>query len=255
MSSCCVPLCATPQSVVIPGIEGVPGTDGTNGADGINAYTFATADAAAVLQGANVTVSVLNSAWMTVGQSLFAEDAGHFSVVSKPTPTSVILKFLAIGQNAATATILTGKQISPDGSAATALPSVSNYNVGGAGAVGLAYATILGAAVTLATAGTYLIFSSCRIDLAGATFAASKDVSVKLARTNNTPADVANAIGVVPTGIITTQTHLLASFPLPPVQYTATAGDIIEMQAILSGAADAGAVNAVETSILAIQLF
>ena len=248
---CCQP-CST---TISQGAPGVPGNDGLPGADGINAYTATTADFQVPILNGNITVSVVNSAWMAVGQSVFIAGAGYFTVVSLPTTTSATLNYTNTAANTNVgATITAGAAVSPSGTSLTVVPGISNYNLGGSQALTNSYATVLSTKVTLTKAGTYLLFSTCRLDFAAATFSTTQTATVKLKCTNNTVADVANAISSVATGTRTTVTFTLEEVVLPVVQYTATAGDTIEMQAVVSAAPDAGALNAVETSIFAIQL-
>lgn len=120
---CCdddTPCCE--ETIQVPGPAGENGENGENGTDGVNAYTALTAGFTMPAELANVTAAVGSSVWMTVGQVLFIENAGHMEVVSKPTSTSVSLKNLedsSTGEydtNAAPATaIANASTISPAG--------------------------------------------------------------------------------------------------------------------------------------------
>lgn len=123
LNSCCSP-CEEPTSVAVPGPQGPAGEDGTNGTDGVDAFT--TADSFIMpAELANVTVDVVNSEWMTVGQVVFAQgggSVGYFEVQSKPDDVSVILKNLedtandAYSGNSAPATVFPAlTAISPAG--------------------------------------------------------------------------------------------------------------------------------------------
>ena len=254
-TDCCPAVCAVPISVSVPGIEGAAGTDGSPGAAGTNAYTLTTADFEVPIPGSNVTVAVADSTWITVGQVLFIQGAGWFTVVSKPTTQSVLVTYVNTGINAnAGATISAGAQISPGGAVPTVLPAISDYQLAGSQALTNTYAQILGAQVTL-NGGTYLLMATARFDMAGATFAADRPVSAKLACTTNTVADVPNSIVGTSTGVTSTITKSLGIVAFPPVTYEATAGDVIQLQAQVGTVPTAGALNAVETSILAIPVF
>lgn len=131
-------------------------------------------------------------------------------------------------------------------------------------AAGTAYAlTATSAALTFGTtspvltfvnSGTYLIFAKANLEYAGATFAASRVVTLKLRRTNNTAADLTNGSTVVNTAIVTTVTAVLANSALPVIKYVATAGDIITIFGDVSVVPTAGALNATEASIVAMRL-
>lgn len=97
----CTPCCTTPQSVDIPGPEGS------------NAFTFTTADFIVPPLGNQVTVSVQDSTWMAVGQTVFIEGAGQFTVIAKPTDQSVTLEYQNITANTASGnTISSGAEVS-----------------------------------------------------------------------------------------------------------------------------------------------
>lgn len=133
-------------------------------------------------------------------------------------------------------------------------------------AAGTAYAlTATSAVVALGTtpatlvldkAGTYLITSRVNLELAAATFAANRDVTLKLRRTNNTAADVSNSATVVGTGVTTTETGVLVIANLPGVLYTTTrTDDSLSIFADVSVIPTAGALNATEANIVAIRLY
>lgn len=103
--------------------------------------------------------------------------------------------------------------------------------------------------VTIDVAGTYRIRGVALLNFAGATFAASRNVTVKLRRTNNTAADLTNGSVAVPTGITTTLTALLGQILTPDVVYVAAAGDIISLFGDVSVVPSAGALNAAAASV------
>lgn len=118
-SSCC-PVCPTDGSGGGSGIPGPPGPKGakgdpgTNGIDGIDSFTTTpgfTQPAAL----ANVTITVANSMWMGVGQVLFIENGGYYSVVNIPNSVSVIIQNLGYTGNAAPATVIGASKVSPGG--------------------------------------------------------------------------------------------------------------------------------------------
>lgn len=106
--------------------------------------------------------------------------------------------------------------------------------------------------IVLNRAGKYIISGRVQIRLAGATFAASQEVVTKLRRTNNTAADLTGSSTTVPTGIITTQTGILAVVNLPDVVYeTANTDDIIKLFSSVAVLPSAGTITITEASIIA----
>lgn len=283
-SDCCNP-CSTPNTINVPGVEGDPGADGAPGTDGINAFTQTTADFVVPAISSNVIISVGSSLWMVVGQTIFIEDAGAFSVVSKGSSTSVTLTYLDYDINTATGnSIGTGAQVGPSGTQITSVIPISqggtnaitatlaraSLGVGGESlsvyASGTAYQLTNTSALlnfgttdpslTITSSGTWLILSRARIDYTGATFAAVRTGALKLRRTNNTAADLTSATAGFLTDIITTLTYTLGSFTLPPIIYTTTnANDVIELWGSISVVPSAGSLDASEAHIVAIKLF
>lgn len=110
--------------------------------------------------------------------------------------------------------------------------------------------------LTIDTAGTYLLFTRVNYEYVGATFAANRDVTTKLRRTNNTPADVSNSSSVIGTNIVTTVNGVLEVLTLNPVLYTTTnVNDAITIYADVSVLPSAGSLQITEASIVAIRLY
>lgn len=259
VNECCEPCSFTPPTQV-PGAPGDDGAPGAAGANGINAFTFTTAGFVIPTVGANVTVSVVDSSWMAVGQNVFVAGPANFSVASKPNATSVILTFLGYkGDEAVGSTISAGAQVSPAGVQGpdhTMLPTVSSYVLGGSQSLTDSSVQLLTNSATLAV-GTYLLLATVRLDFANATIGSSRTITLKLREVTNGPADVANAIAHLETGTPTAANNTLAVVPMPPVQYTAAANDKIEIFGMIdtAGSGDVGDVDVIEASILAIKLF
>lgn len=119
---CCNP-CLTDGVLVvqIPGPAGAEG-NGTIGADGVNAFTYTSAAFTMPAEGATVSVQVLNTSWMVVGQKLFVQVAQTMEVTSITTALVVVLKNVestassAYTENAAPGTnIPAGSKICPSG--------------------------------------------------------------------------------------------------------------------------------------------
>jgi hypothetical protein len=96
--------------------------------------------------------------------------------------------------------------------------------------------------VIIDVAGKYLLRAWVKIDLSGATFAATRTLTIKLRRLNNTAADVANAVLTFTVPITTTLSETLAFIDLPGVQYTGTATDQIAMFADINIVPSAGSI-------------
>lgn len=110
-------------------------------------------------------------------------------------------------------------------------------------------------ALTITSAGTWLLFGRAYLKYNGATYAANQTATIKLRRTNNTAADVTNATTTATLRIITTITDTVGIMELPPVVYTTTlADDSIAVFGSVSAAPAAGSVDVVEASIVAIKL-
>jgi hypothetical protein len=101
-----------------------------------------------------------------------------------------------------------------------------------------------------------LLMGTVNLKYTAATFAANQTATIKLRRTNNTPADVTSASTISTLRIITTITDNVGSIKIPPVLYTtASATDIIQVFGQLSATPSAGSVQATEASIIAIRVY
>jgi len=133
-------------------------------------------------------------------------------------------------------------------------------------AAGTAYAlTAVSAAIdfgttdpslTISKAGTYLLLGRVSLKYNAATFAASRTVTLKLRRTNNTAADVSNSTITLATDIITTITAEFVVASLPPIVYTTTnLDDAIALYGDVSVVPTAGSLDVIEASIVAVRLY
>lgn len=108
--------------------------------------------------------------------------------------------------------------------------------------------------ITLGAPGTYLILASAQLEYAAATIT-TQLAALKLRRTNNTAADVADSSVSIDLPAATTLTHTVGIFALPPVIYTTTnSDDAISVFGNLSAAAGAGQVTVSDASIVAIRI-
>lgn len=137
--------------------------------------------------------------------------------------------------------------------------SIAAYAVGTAYSLTNAQAALVfgttSPSITVNVAGTYLLLSVVRLDYNGATFAASRNATIKLRRTNNTAADITNATTTYETAVVTLLSDTMATISLPPVIYTTTnTDDALTIFGGLNTAPSAGSLDAVEASLLAIRI-
>lgn len=109
-----------------------------SGTSGKNAFTVLTANFTQPAVGANGTASVADSTWAAVGQIIFvAGGGGYYTVVSKPTTTSIELTNLgAAGFSSPGTPIPSASQVSPagpQGPGSTQLAFGNLFTIGGAG--------------------------------------------------------------------------------------------------------------------------
>lgn len=110
--------------------------------------------------------------------------------------------------------------------------------------------------LVLDKAGTYKIEGRAYAQYNGATYASNQTATVKLRRTNNTAADIANATTTAKLRVITTITDTVGVMPLPPVTYTTTnTNDSITLFGSVSSTPAAGSVDISEASIFATLLY
>lgn len=102
----CTDVCDSPSSTQVPGPAGADGADGAAGSNGLSAVSLTTAQFTQPAVNSNVTVSVGSSSWMAIGQVVFVQNGGYYSVQSLPDSTSVSLKNLGYDGNAAPTTII-----------------------------------------------------------------------------------------------------------------------------------------------------
>lgn len=109
--------------------------------------------------------------------------------------------------------------------------------------------------LTITSPGTYLILGRVRVDYNGATFAASRTLTLKFRRTNNTAADLTNGSTAFLTDIVTTKVATMTDDELPHVIYTTqNSNDIIQIFGDVDTVPSAGSLDASEAEIIAIKL-
>lgn len=105
-----------PRISSIPGPRGPAGgagTAGNAGTNGVNPFTTTTSPFTMPAGGAEVTVTVGSTSWMAFGMPIFIETAGHFSVVTVISATTVRLAAqAAVPGNASAGTVIaSGKKV------------------------------------------------------------------------------------------------------------------------------------------------
>lgn len=277
----CNPCCSTDLTTQIPGSAGSQGDPGTNGK---SAFSITQADFVVPAIGNSVTVSINDGSWMSVGagvpQIVYVTDAGFFSVnsLAGSPPTAVGLTYLNYtGNTAAGNTIPTGAEISPAGvQASITLPlALSDGGTGGtdrptaqaslglgqdvtkANVSGLTQdltvtpTLIAGATVTVPAAGLYLILAVCEIEYVGATFAATKTITLAVRNTTQSTTPVTTARQ---TGVMTTATLPSQDIVEPFATATLAAADVLELQISVATIASAGHAYVVSASLCIVPL-
>src|SRR5882757_3875295 len=117
-----------------------------------------------------------------------------------------------------------GVALITNGTAITLNIATTNYTVQSAGTIytlTASYALLdfgtTDPAITITTAGTYLIWANANFTARGATYAATNTYSIKLRKTSGTPADVTGAARTLTIPIITTVSEDFGLIDTPPV--------------------------------------
>jgi len=98
-----------------PGPQGVAGSNGSNGSNGINAFTLTTSSFVVPAIGSNVTITVGESAWMAISQTIFIQNAGNYTVQNIASGVIIVQNTGSTG-NAAPGTVVGSSQaIVPSG--------------------------------------------------------------------------------------------------------------------------------------------
>lgn len=109
--------------------------------------------------------------------------------------------------------------------------------------------------ITLGAAGTYLLIAKARVEMVGATFAASRVVTVQMRRTNNTAADIPATFMATNTPITSAVTQTLATVVSNALYTTALTNDSITLFADVSVLPSAGSVQVANGTLTAIRLY
>lgn len=199
---------------------------------------------------------------MSVGQTIFISDGtnlAHFQVTAlQVSPPVATIKALGNnGDSASTTVINSGASVSPSGvqgSPGFTVLGTNSAATGGSQAVSATPSQALSASLTLtgAASKTYMLFARVRLDMVGATFAAMRNVTLTLRRTNNTPAN--NGSTSIGTPIVTTVTYGMGEMTICAPYTTNGSGDTLQPFISIDVVPSAGQLNVVEASISALEL-
>lgn len=288
LSSCCNPCCATPTTTNIPGTAGATSISTTTANFVIpaigNTVTIAVTDSSWMaingnlwIGGANFLLTGITSLVSITIQTLgvTGDTAVGQTVVAGAliVPGTGNLVFpLAItdgGTGQATAALAFAAlyagstlPVANGGTAGTTKTTAqTNLGLGQnctlVNSTGLSQALtatptlISGASVTIAATGRYLFLARASVDFAGATFASSRQITVKI-RNVTTATDLSTSIKN--TGVITTTTYPTFDYSVAPVDALATAADVVQVFISISVIASAGTHVVSEASLIAIPL-
>jgi anti-sigma-K factor RskA len=105
--------------------------------------------------------------------------------------------------------------------------------------------------VVLSARGVWRITATCRLNYVAATFAANQTVSLKLRRTNNTAADLANATAALTTRVIAAVTDNAGMMHISVLYETENDNDQIELWGSIDVIPGAGTIDAVSAKVVA----
>jgi hypothetical protein len=288
-TDCCA-VGPTVQVTNVPGAEGPTGPAGTDGTDGVSAFTTLTGAMTVPGNTATpVTVGVLNSQWLNVGQHLIiAQGVGsilanpgpaHFVVTAIPSTTSVTMTWLdELGDVAAGTAISSGAvvaaagisgdistpiAISDGGSGATTKAGAqTNYGLGqdalistGTGltqAITASSVAVGSIVVTIPATGSYLLSAYIRMSFIGVTFASSRTVTLII---KNITQGTTLATATYHTGTATTLDFPDADCKVPFVLYASGAvNDQLKLFVVVDVINSAGTFEIREGSLCAVPL-
>jgi hypothetical protein len=272
--------CATPPQCACPTpvTTDVPGSPGQNGTNGNNAYSITQAQFTVPALGSIIAVSVDQSTWAGVNETVFIPGAGYFLVNS--VPSSVLLNLLYInfaGNTASGQTIPPLTLVTPSGPVpGAAIPIIiaqggtgattqggAQYNLGlGQGGVDTAVSgltqnltnastVISGATCACPQTGLYLILVSATVDLQGATFGGSQTITLTAVDSSSS---TTLATRIANTGTMTTQSYPSIEYSTPAVTAALNGGDVIQANIQISNTPSAGTAKVSSASVSLIPL-
>jgi len=111
------------------GPQGLSGTNGTNGTNGINAFTTLsttfTQPNVYPTSGYDVTITVAENSWVSVGQGIYIQSAGYYTVNSLAGTTQISVRLRQTSGISSGASVSSGRKISPSAFAIYSSPLAS----------------------------------------------------------------------------------------------------------------------------------
>ena len=271
--------CGCPTPVVVS----VPGTSGADGAAGENSYTTVSEDFVVPAIAESVSVAVVSSAWVAIGQNIFIFGAGYFNVNSNTSNVIGLTYLDYAGNTAAGQTVSAGSKVSPGGTQPPFAYPIT-IALGGTGAatkseaqasLGLGQdltssvstgfqqhitataAVISGISVTAPAAGKYLVLGSVTVELDSAVFASDEKIlieSVNITQISVINSAYRNTGNVMPQ--YAPQYSMSADYVVPFSQVTLAANDVVSLRASVSNLPSRGDANitAANLSLVPISL-
>ena len=115
------------------GPQGFGGINGSNGTNGVSAFTTLVAPFTQPnefpLASNTATISVGNSSWIAVGQTIFIAEAGYYRVLAINSSTSITVSLLEIDQVASSATVTSGRTVTTSATVSLINPIVSSLDI------------------------------------------------------------------------------------------------------------------------------
>ena len=115
------------------GPQGFGGINGSNGTNGVSAFTTLVAPFTQPnefpLASNTATISVGNSSWIAVGQTIFIAEAGYYRVLAINSSTSITVSLLEIDQVASSATVTSGRTVTKSATVSLINPIVSSLDI------------------------------------------------------------------------------------------------------------------------------
>ncbi len=120
------------------GVQGVTGALGATGATGVNAFTTTSANFTQPAANASTgSIAVTNSSWIAVGQVVFIQTGGYYTVTAKADTAHVTLTWLGNGNTVGQGgTVANGSTVSAAGLQGPTGPQGATGSTGPQGATG-----------------------------------------------------------------------------------------------------------------------
>jgi hypothetical protein len=115
------------------GSQGFDGIDGSDGVNGISAFTYLAASFTQPNEypttGNTVSITVENSSWIALGQTIYVEQAGYYKVTGVPTTTSVSVYLVRAELVSPGQTVTGARKITPSATAYYTDPNITTLEI------------------------------------------------------------------------------------------------------------------------------